>query len=423
MASRKWLGWLMGCGLLVGTSLTGAASAQDGYGDGGYASPDRFRDGATIPGAPPDPYGFPMTGGGRNPYWVEPTPDTPEVFSSGDPFQSAFRSFDGFFFRAEYLQLDYTPPGNTVLGAPVFGVSNPRVPFELFDGIGNSLGFATVPSLDTMRLVNIPGVRGTIGVPLIFGSAEASIFSMNTAQVSFQDDTLLGTVRQPFVGTSTLINGQIGSNVELYNDTFNTTFTSKLWGSDMNVFFDGPNSNYFTFSPMIGFKYVDLRESLTQRGSFTPNPIFGLPKVVTDIDSYSSNSVFAPQIGLRTKFENSFGAVMFDPKFGLGSNVYRNRLETNHFRGNGDPFTVMTDGSAQICPVIDLNLTGRLKVTPNISMTVGYNFLFVGQVTRPQDNIYYNDDGPAAPPGVALKTHKEDIIFQGLTLGVELRRP
>ncbi|MES2788079.1 MAG: BBP7 family outer membrane beta-barrel protein [Planctomycetota bacterium] len=421
MASRKWLSWLMGCGLLVGNGLMGSAYAQDDYsGGGGYSS---YGDGASIPNTPPGPYSPPMGQGGADPYWVAPTPETPQIFSQPDGLQSAFRSWDGFFFRTEYLQFDYTRPGDVLLGAPQFGIADPTKPFQVFDGLGNLLGFAEVPSLKSMKTENIPGVRGTVGIPLIFGSFEGSVFGMGTAQQSFQDDTLNGTLRHPFLGTSTLINGVVDNNIELYNDTYRATFTSKLWSSDMNLFFDGPSSNYFSFSPMIGFKYLDLREGLQQRGSFIPDPLLGLPKVVTDIDSYAANQVFAPQIGLRSKFENSFMAVTFDPKFGLGANVYKNRLEVNHFRGNGDPFTVMTDSSAQVVPTIDLNLTGRIKVSPNVNLTAGYNFIFVSRVTRPQDNIYYNDTGALNPPGVVLQTHKEDIIFQGLTLGIEFRRP
>ena len=412
MASRKWLSWLMGCGLLVGSSLMGTAYAQDVYSDG-----------ATIPNTPPGPYSQPYGSGGVDPYWVAPTPDSTQIFSRPDGLQTAFRSWDGFFFRTEYLQFDYTRPGDVLLGAPVFGVRNPSQPFPVFDSLGSPLGFAAVPALNTMKSNNIPGVRGTVGVPLIFGSAEASIFGMGNQQQTIEDTALLGTRGQPFFGTSTLVNGIVDRNIELYNDSFRTTFTSKLWSSDVNLFFDGPSSNYFTFAPMLGFKYLDLREDLQQRGVFNPNPILGLPKVVTDIDSYSANQLFIPQIGLRTKFENSFMAVAFDPKFGLGANVYKNRLETNHFRSNADPFTVMTDSTAQLAPVIDLNLTGRLKVTPNINITAGYNFIWASRITRPQDNIYYNDTGSADPPGVVLRTHKEDMTFQGLTIGLEFRRP
>ncbi len=426
MASRKWLSWLMGCGLLIGGSLMQNAEAQNGYSYGGGAySPNAVFDGpGTVSYGAPGAYeSCPVNyQGGDESYWVQPTPETPQLFSSGDPFQSAFRSYDGFFFRAEYLQLDYTRPGDVLLGAPQFGFVDPRIPFEVFDGGGNSLGFASIPVLDKMRLVNVPGVRATVGVPLVFGSAEASVFGMNTAQQVLEDRDLNGTFKQPFLGTTTLDHGALSDNINLYNDSFRAAFTSKLWSSEANIFLDGPNSNFFSFSPMVGFKYLDLRENLEQTGSFTPDPNTGLPTVVSTINSYSKNQLYVPQIGLRTKFENTWGAVTFDPKFGLGANVFHNKVNSNHFRSNGDPFVETEDSGAQLSPVIDLNLTGRLKVTPTFSLTVGYNFIFAGHVTRPQDNIRYNDAGAfPTPPDITVQTHKQDMIFQGLTIGAEFR--
>lgn len=426
MVTRNWLGWLMSCGLLISGGLMQQATAQDGYSYGGdaYSSYGSYDPGATIPSTPPGPYDGPIANYGANPYWVAPTPQSQQIFSSADGLGSAFRSYDGFFFRTEYLQFDYTRPGDVLLGAKQFGFIDPRIPFEVFDGGGNSLGFASIPNLDAMRLVNVPGVRATVGVPLIFGSAEASIFGMNTAQQSFQDVNLPGTQQQPFVGTTTYVNGAFSDNIQLYNDSFRATFTSKLWSSEANIFFDGPSSNYFSFSPMVGFKYIDFRENLQQEGVFRPDPSTGLPSVRTTINSFATNQLFTPQIGLRTKFENSFGAITFDPKFGLASNVFNNRVNSNHFRSNGDPFVETTDSGAQLAPVIDLNLTGRLKITQSLFLTVGYNFIFAGHVTRPQDNIYYNDNGPSpTPPGIVVHTHKQDVIFQGLTVGAEYRLP
>lgn len=402
-----------------------AAHGQDNYGyESGYGG-GVYADGQ-APFAAPGPYDYPVAKSGVDPYWVSPTPQSPQIFSSGDPFQSAFRSYDGFFFRTEYLLYDYSKPGDVLLGAPQFGNINPRDPFEVFDTTvfpATLLGTASVPSLDLMQARNNSGFKATAGVPLIFGSAEASIFTMGQSQLVFEDTTLLGTDDQPFAATTTLVNGAVGDNVLLYNDSFRAVFNTKLWGADSNIFFNGPSSQFFSFSPMIGFKYLDLRENLKQTGSFTPDPIFGLDTVVTRIDSSSANQIYAPQIGLRTKFENSFMAVTFDPKFGLGANVFKNRVSSNHLRSNGDPFTASEDSSASICPVVDLGLNGRLKVTDRISITGGYNFTFISRVTRPQNNIRYNDNGAANPPGIVVDTNKSDFIFQGIMVGVELRSP
>jgi hypothetical protein len=451
MASRNWLSWLMGWILLVGTSFMQAAHGQEDYGYGGgyngaaangspYGGTGYVDDGRSVGYAPANPYAatnpydYPVPVGAGDNYVAAPTPQSPMIFSQIDPFKSAFRSYEGFFFRTEYLLWDYTRPGDVLLGAQQSNLVDPHDPFDVFDTSTNPstlLGQASVPNLDQFKLRNNSGVRGTVGIPLIFGSMETSIFSMGTAQDNFLDTTLLGTAAdpltgkpgQPFAATTTSVNGALGDNVLLYNDSFKAVFTSKVWGGDSNIYFNGPSSQFFSFSPMVGFKYFDLRESLQQQGSFTPDPIFGLPKVVTDIYSASSNQIYAPQIGLRTKFENSWMAVTFDPKVGLGANVYKNRVYTNHLRSNADPFTQTIDSSSNICPTVDLGLNGRIKVSDRISLTGGYQFMFIGRVTRPQDNINYNDNGAANPPGIVVDTHKSDFIVQGITVGIELRAP
>jgi hypothetical protein len=449
MASRNWLSWLMGWILLVGTTFMQAAHGQEDYGygrgygggyqgsasggayyGGGYDSGSTAysayqNGGGGAPLTAPGPFDYPVSQPGGEACYAE-SAAPPSVYSGADPFQTQTRSYEGFFFRTDYLLWDYTRPGNVLLGAPQTGLVSPHDPFQVFDTStfpATPIGTASVPNLDQFKLRNNSGVRGTVGVPLIFGSAEASIFTMAQAQDNFLDTTLSGTAQQPYAATTTFVNGALGDNVLLYNDSFKAVFNSKLWGADANIFFNGPSNTFFSFSPMAGFRYLDLRESLLQTGSFTPDPTTGLPKVVSQINSSSSNQVYAPQIGLRTKFENSFMAVTFDPKFGLGPNVYTNRVSSNHLRSNGDPFVQTEQSAATLCPIVELGLNGRVKVSERISLTGGYNFIFVGRVTRPQDNIKYNDNGASAAPGIVVDTHKSDFLVQGIMVGVEFRAP
>ncbi|MDB5385995.1 MAG: hypothetical protein JWM11_1641, partial [Planctomycetaceae bacterium] len=234
----------------------GGAYYGNGYAGGGTT----IVDDGTAPFAAPGPFDYPIVKEGADPYWVAPTPQQPTVFSKADPFQSAFRSYEGFFFRTDYLLWDYTRPGNNLLGAPQSGLVDPHDPFQVFDTStfpSTLLGTASVPNLDQFKLRNNSGVRGTVGIPLVFGSSESSIFTMGQAQDVFLDTSLLGTAKQPFAATTTYVNGALGDNVLLYNDSFKAVFNSKLWGADSNLFFNGPSSQYFSFSPMVGFKYLD----------------------------------------------------------------------------------------------------------------------------------------------------------------------
>ena len=42
-------------------------------------------------------------------------------------------------------------------------------------------------------------------------------------------------------------------------------------------------------------------------------------------------------------------------------------------------------------------------------------------VTRPQMNIVYNDNGPAAPPGIVEKTKFTDIFISGWSVGMQIQ--
>ncbi|HVW00351.1 MAG TPA: hypothetical protein VHB77_08425, partial [Planctomycetaceae bacterium] len=78
-------------------------------------------------------------------------PGATQWFSRGN--RRPFRSFDGWFFRTEYLNWNYTGPGNTALGSPIQGVVDPTVPREIFDTSTTPptpLGFAAVPTLANM---------------------------------------------------------------------------------------------------------------------------------------------------------------------------------------------------------------------------------------------------------------------------------
>jgi hypothetical protein len=70
----------------------------------------------------------------------------------------------------------------------------------------------------------------------------------------------------------------------------------------------------------------------------------------------------------------------------------------------------------------ELGVYARIHPKEWFSIHVGYNLIWVGNITRPHDNIYYNDNGPLpTPTGVVLKTNLEDMLIDGLMIGGEIR--
>jgi hypothetical protein len=74
-----------------------------------------------------------------------------------------------------------------------------------------------------------------------------------------------------------------------------------------------------------------------------------------------------------------------------------------------------------------MTVYGKWNITPRFSLRLGYNFMYLGRVTRPEDNISYNDNGafvpPFAltPPDIRVNMTRHDIRVHGFNLGGEYR--
>ena len=413
MARCFTLGVLLGCCCWV----AGSASAQPPPDASGYYIP---QPGPPAANGMPVPNGAPSYGPqdglyGSATYGPDGTLCPAPVFqedTSRNPF-----NFSGWFVRTEYLNWNFRKPGNVLLGSNVLGVPDPRVPRPIFDNSTNPptfLGDASVPFLDNVRLNGLNGVRGTIGIPLVFGTFEGSIFGFHKGDGVVETNAL--------VGTSTLVNGQLGDNINLYNNGFVAGFSSMLWGFEDNIVFEGSSSNYFSLKPVAGFRFLNLTEELDQRGQFLSDPTTGLPSVTSTIKSHTMNDLFMGQIGVRFGFDSQYVSFSFTPKFGMGSNTLKDEVTTTHFRSNGDPYVATQARQGHFAQVINIPFTGKIHLTPNLSFVGGYEFLWVNGVTRPHTSILYNDNGPLpTPPGVVVHPTYTQMVFNGMTLGMELR--
>jgi hypothetical protein len=403
------LGVLIFC-FLICCAVPGAAYAQ----------------GTNVPGYPLGPITPDGNSGlsdgmdGVNPYYSDSSYTDP---ANCPPPSSAYNlvpqrpetTFAGWWFRTEYLFWNFSRPGAALLGSPVAGVLEPRIPHSVFDDSTNPptfQGLASTPTTDQLRLTGVSGVRGTLGIPLVFGTFEGNIFGFQTRNANL--------IRTDLVGTSVLTNGQPGDTVFLYNNGLNLNFKSQFWGTEENILFDGPTSNFFSLRPLVGFRGMSLREALNQNGQYIPDPSTGLPTTNSNIYSASTNAIFAGQIGLRLAMDSKYVSLAITPKVGLGGDVYRNRVSTDHLRSANDGHYITQDKGALFVQTINIPFTGKLHLTQNFSLVGGYEFFWVNGITRPQNNIYYNDNGPTPVPGVVVNTSTTTFIAYGMTLGGEL---
>ena len=344
------------------------------------------------------------------------------------------RWIDEWDLRVEYLQWTFKDSSDTLLGSPVAGVENPRLPQVVVDPFGGAqLGIAIVPDTHLIKLRHNNGFRVTLGAELLYGGRfEVNAFLLEKAEGSFK---LFGSpVGDPnqefdFIATSTFVNDQLAESYFTYNHTFEAVYLSRLWGAGADFFFDVDRQGLMHFMPSIGVRYISLGESLTQTGIFR-DTVFGNPPSgttfsdeVTIIDSKVWNNIAGPQVGFRYQIVHDWFTLGVDPRVGVGVNSYKARVVADNFQGGGDPRLETVDYSTHVALFTDVHAYGKLHINRNLTFQVGYNFLWLTGVSRPADNVYYNviDDGTGnVRTDVRVRQSRHTFDAEGITVGAEL---
>jgi hypothetical protein len=410
------------------------ALAQPGPpGAPGYAPPP----GPPGYAPPPGPQGFAGPPGYGSPAPIaQPADwygDEEEIIAASAPY-GPLRMFEGGFIRAEYLNWNIGNPGNQTLGAPLLGVGDPTQPFYVYTpGTRNIEAIATVPSTLPISLSDINGIRVTGGLELLNGgSIEIGAFMLGkkgsavnvtkfpqVGVVNADDPTSLHLVPQG-IATSVLNNGQIGNDVYFYNQAYNAVYTTQLWGAEGNYIGDYDRDGFIHVNPTIGLRYFQLHERLTQIGIFR-DTILDTPSVTTTIDSMTFNNLYGGQIGTRFELVTKYIQAGFDPKLMFLANTMLASVTTNHLRSNADGVRYSDDLTTGFSFGIDIPVFAQINFNDRFSVRVGYNFIWLNAVTRPENNVYYNSTGPNNPPGVVTALDRKDFLVQGVSIGATLK--
>ncbi len=335
------------------------------------------------------------------------------------------------WLRMEFLNYTFQDPGNTLLGSAVGGVVDPSRPFQAT--IAGQPATAKVPTTEQLHFRNVQGFRGTVGLPTTIGSFEANFMAF---QREHADDTraippgpVLNPSAQIQLATTTLTDGQLnnvvndvslGSNIFLYDKAFQVFQNTALFGGEANWIGNSQYEEGFVTRPLAGFRYLDIHESLGQRGTF--DQLGGLQTpLVSYIDSDANNRVFAPQIGARFEYVTPWLTLGFEPKVAFGINKYKASVSSFQLRSQGDAFVETQEEGTHFAPIGDFSFYSKFHLRDNFSLNVGYQIMVAGGITRPANNIYYNDNGSSNPAAIAVDPSFRQMVWQGLTLGGELR--
>ena len=348
----------------------------------------------------------------------------------------------GAWFRLEYLNTFIDNPGDTLLGAPIQNVRNPREPFLVQTPSGAVVN-ARVLDVSAVNFDNINGIRGTFGIPLHAGSIEAVFWGTSESTYRFTSPELPATnplQTVDVIATSLLTNNAPGGTVVLYDNKYRYDYAAQIFGAEANFYYNYRNPRLgLRVLPVFGFRHNDYDESLKQRGHFDnssgigvtaggASPILPVP-LVRQIDSWVDNNSYVLQTGFRTEFVHQFFTLGVEPKAGLGLNRYEGTVRTVDLRDS--PFLPIHDDGVvtsnikknTFSGVFDLQLYAKVHLSESCRVRVGWSYMYMGNVARADSIIHYNDLGLNQPPAVVAKKDDQSIWVSTFTIGGEIILP
>ena len=234
-----------------------------------------------------------------------------------------------------------------------------------------------------------------------------------------------------------------------YRGSAQATLSNNLGGGEFNLTWTMPPQNAWRVDLLGGFRFLQLRESYAISTSSPYNPPH--PADIWDTtDAFNArNRFFGLQVGARAAYESGPWVGGIAGKLALGTMQQRvsvnGFLETNDYTSYGPTqifpggyFALPSNGGDHAhnafaaVPELALNLGYRL--TPQVTLYVGYSFLYASNVARPGQQVNrninptqavaYGNDPPATLAGAAQPAftfNTTDFWAQSLSLGLAYR--
>jgi hypothetical protein len=397
-------------------------AAPGGYppqaGPCGYMPQSAFQQptGPTAPAPQPNPYidcnGMTATSDTRD---SEPVDET--------PFEEILcRVARNVIFNIDYINWSIIDPHKTLIGAqPTLDTLN-----QNFEGFTTLLrdptqffpvtnGLARAYDTGPISLYENSGIKGTLSLPLTFGSAELTGFGLQPAN----SQVYLGGLpngtppNQIFAAIPFKINEQPSSELDLFTQSFRAEYSSVVFGGEFNIVFNPiePKQYGLLIRPMLGFRYLGIQEQFDVQAA-------NLGVAATTIDSRTFNNIYGPQLGLRLEFVTQWVTLGADPRVMLGVNQFASSVSSSdaNFGSSGDSIS-----SLRFTPVGALDLYAKIPIHDQVKLYFAYNLIGTGNISRPQEQIDYNlnEVNNVLTNDIHLNLSHSEFIVQGLSAGLE----
>lgn len=364
----------------------------------------------------------------------EQLPDDRGFFYGASPLEETLKLvFKQTWIRLEYLNWTIEDSGTNLLSGDPTAFFDPRDEIDVVAQTGQigtgdtpiipgffTLGNAVIPTMQGLQSREENGFRGTMGLPLSFGAFEASAFVLDETTDKTNEVQPGGLVPPftTFIAINLESNGAPSDQLLLFDSDYQTRYRVQTFGGDVKLLWDlKENPTGFNHQVLASYRYLNFTEQLTQIGVFDN---FGAAVANTSvIDSYSENHVHGPVVGFRTELVESWFRIGVEPRLMLGFNTFEAQVETTNLRNDTDGTVFTKEHATRFAPGFDLNVYGRIRMNSHFWLTVGYDLMWLGRLTRADDNIFYNDLGAASPPDVRVRPQFQDVKIQGYSVGGE----
>lgn len=288
-------------------------------------------------------------------------------------------------------------------------------------GIFGTAGTAVVLGNEEFDFREQGGLRVHGGVWLTDSiGVEGNVFVLPSKDQSIGTVTATGdrpTLARPFFDSNLRAqNVRLLSRPNTFTGNISADATLGMWGAEITPVLRAiDNGGRLTVDGMLGFKHLSLEESLSINDVATAGPLgvanfngVGYRNATTFVNDYFSTSNRIYSVLLGTRFNLHMDAFTFSltSKVGLGANNQTVLADGSTTLVGPFPAPSKVGGGllavgpnvgksdrSRFVYVPELNLNMTVQLTSQLTLSLGYNFLYISSVVRPGDQL----DSPINP--------------------------
>jgi len=208
-------------------------------------------------------------------------------------------------------------------------------------------------------------------------------------------------------------------NSFVYDSSFRAKLDAQIWGAEIMLLKDhylpGPG---LSCQWLGGFRYVNYDEDLIHVGVFNNGGT--VANRVTRIGGNTVNNIYGPEVGARASFQSKFITLSATPRIAFALNDHTSHVVSGPLTAANEPNSLLVKESIDFTPIVQVNLQVQIHLNSQFTLFGGYDFLYIYQMSRPDENIVYDSSpGPGGgfTPNILQRVNLTDFSANGFNMG------